>query len=123
MTKPGIKCKVDQGIKFCTVAMSSGRTFTLRTPMGGAVAVPISVNIFTAPGCSYCHETENKIRRITKPISDMVNIKTVNVESDEFLAFKDTRIDYLPTVKIGKNVIVGSDISDDDIWTSILNAR
>jgi glutaredoxin len=123
MAKPGIKCKVDQGIKFCTVSMSSGRTFTLRAPLGAAAASPISMTIFTSPGCSWCHETESKIRRITKPISDMVNIKMVNVESDEFMtSYKDDRIDYLPTIKVGRNIIVG-DFDDDQIWTSILNAN
>ena len=102
--------------------MSSGRQFTLRAPVGAA-ASPISMTIFTSPGCSWCHDTESKIRRITRPISDMVHIKTVNVESDEFMkSYKDTRVDYLPTVKIGRNIIVG-DFDDDQIWTSILNSN
>lgn len=79
------------------------------------------MEFYTSKDCSWCDKAENKLRKMTDGMKSFVKIEKIDVDSDLFMKSSSPRVDLLPTIRIGKNAIVG-DFDEDQLWREIFAA-
>lgn len=117
--KTEVKCKVHKGVRICTVSTPRGRHLSFSSPVSSMP--PVTMEVFTSKDCSWCDKAEDKLRKITDGMKNIVQIKKVDVDSDLFMQSDAPRVDLLPTIRIGKNLIVG-EFDEDQVWRGIFDA-
>ena len=83
----------------------------------GHVTIPIAstdkipVNVYESPKCTFCPDLRPKLNAINRKLGHILRIQYIDLEK----APAPNDIIHIPTIKIGKKVIIGADFDAETV--------